>query len=46
MSKAGTCANYMKEANSLKTVMYLFKYPIKYIYEEFLDAKQGVILCN
>ena len=25
--------------------MYLFKYPIKYIYQEILDEK-GVILCH
>ena len=36
------CAKYTKEANSFKTVMYLFKLPILGIYQEILDTKKAL----
>ena len=32
--------NIRKKQTILKTVMYLFKYPIMYIYQDILDAKK------
>ena len=46
ISKFGTCAKYTKEANSFKTVMYLFIYPIVYSLSRKLDAQISVFLCH
>ena len=34
--------NIRKQRTILKTVMYFFKYPIMYIYQDILDAKKAL----